>query len=301
VGTVEDFFDLRIETIRPRAEPESDAHIVRIENPAPAEVARRVAEGWYHRPTWVTYAIAVPQSLDEYIERSFSSRQRNKPRKLLRDVPKRYRFTTEEIDGHPSEFHALYRRTVVGKPRGRDRVSEHGAFGRGWTGFYLRDGDKLVAGVLVHEMLRHLSVAYGAFDPERRRELDLEHFLLMQVLERSIAKRHRALSLGMDTNRYGHHLSLRLPAYKLRIGFTPLAHEPGGRELTLFRRFDPFEEGLFFYAYPTPPATGADDGGLVGHFFARGEPDLRPFRHHNAPPVEVHAIPREPTARTVSS
>jgi hypothetical protein len=143
-------------------------------------------------------------------------------------------------------------------------------------------------------MLRHLSVAYGAFDPERRRALDLEHFLLMQVMQRSIEMRYRAMSLGMDTNRYGHHLSLHLPAYKLRIGFTPLAHEPGGREVTLFRRFEPFEEGLFFYAYD-------GNGGLIGHYFARGEPDLRPLTHHNAPPVVAHLIPHHAEPRRPSN
>ncbi len=280
--TIEDFFDLRIATIAVGEAPPDDAHIVRIEDPGPALVARLTAEGWFYKPKWVTYAIAVPPSLDEYVSRTFSSRQRNKPRKLLRDVPKRWRLTVEPMGTSFDAFRDLYLRTVVAKPRGRDRVAEHGAFGRGWLGFYLWEGDAMIAGVLVHAMSRHLSVAYGAFDAQRRRELDVEHFLLMQVLQRSIDLGHRTMSLGVDTNRYGHHLSLRLAPYKLRIGFTPMPHEPGGRELALFRRFEPFEEGLFFYGY--------SGDGLVGHHFARGEPDLRPFRHHNAPPVVVHDI-----------
>ena len=48
--------------------------------------------------------------------------------------------------------------------------------------------------------------------------------------------------------------------------------------------FEVFEGGLFFFAY-------AEGGGLEGHLFARGEPDLRPFRHHTAPPVTLHALP----------
>jgi hypothetical protein len=134
-------------------------------------------------------------------------------------------------------------------------------------------------------MARHLSVAYGAFDPEHRRKLDLEHFLLMQVMRESAARRFRTMSLGIDTNRYGHHLSLGVAAYKLRIGFTPMAYEPGGRELALFRRFEPFEEGLFFYAYA--------GRGLEANLFSRGEPDARPYRHDTAPPLRVHAIPRD--------
>jgi hypothetical protein len=47
--------------------------------------------------------------------------------------------------------------------------------------------------------------------------------------------------------------------------------------------FDRFEKGLFFYSYDGP--------GLVGNLFTRGEPDLRPYRHHPAPPVRVFRIP----------
>jgi hypothetical protein len=122
-------------------------------------------------------------------------------------------------------------------------------------------------------MRDHLSVAYGAFDPAHR-DLDLEHFLIMQAIDRCAQRRVPALSLGMDTNRYGHHLPFGLPAYKLRIGFTPLAWEPAGRELVKFQRFDLFEKGLFFYSY--------EGRGIVGNLFTRGSP-LRPFRLTTTP------------------
>jgi hypothetical protein len=149
------------------------------------------------------------------------------------------------------------------------------------VGLYLHDGASLVAGVLVHELPDHLSVAYGAFDPDHR-ELDLEHYLILQAIDRCVRLRVPVLSLGMDTNRYGHHLALGLPAYKLRIGFTPLPWEPAGRELVKFQRFEVFEKGLFFYSY--------EGRGIVGNLFTREEPDLRPFRHHNAPPVRTFRI-----------
>jgi hypothetical protein len=94
------------------------------------------------------------------------------------------------------------------------------------------------------------------------------------------------MSLGIDTNRYGHHLSLHLPAYKLRIGTSPQSYDPGGRELLQILSFKPFPDGLFFYAF-----NGAD---LEGHFFARGTPDLRSFQHATTPPITVHPIGEEP-------
>lgn len=283
MATLEEFFDLRIATVRPGEEPPPEVHWVRIEEPPRRVVAELSAQGWYYKPCYVTYVLLLPRSLEDYIAQSFRSGTRNKPRKLLREVPRRYRLAVDEELGALDAFRDLYRRTIVSRERGKDRLGEHAEeeFGPGWTGFYLYDGATLVAGVLTHELRGHLSVAYGAFDPAHQ-ELDLEHFLIMQAMDRSIRRKFRMMSLGMDTNRYGHHLSLRLPAYKLRIGFTPLPHEPAGRELVRIRDFDLFREGLFFYGY--------SGGSLVGHLFTRGEPDLRPYRHHVAPPLEVHRI-----------
>ena len=278
----EEFFDLTIATVAAGEPAPADAHVARVLEPSQREVETRTAEGWFYKPCYVTYVLRVPESLDAYIQGSFRSGTRNKPRRLLRDVPARYRLDVDGEGRGVDAFKELYRRTIVARPRGRDRVGEHDeGFAAGWVGFYLFDGASLVAGVLVHELRDHLSVAYGAFDPEHR-GLDLEHYLIMQVIERCARRRVPALSLGMDTNRYGHHLPMGLPAYKLRIGFTPLPWEPAGRELVKFQRFDLFEKGLFFYSY--------EGRGIVGNLFTRGEPDLRPFRHHNAPKIRTFSI-----------
>jgi hypothetical protein len=230
----------------------------------------------------VTYVIEVPPTPEEYIARHFRAGKRSGPRRLLRDVPKRYRLAIDPGVRKLAAFHDLYRRTIVARPRGRDRLAEHGGrFGGDWAGLYLFDGDAMVAGVLAHRRARHLSVGYGAFDPGHG-DLDLEHYLLMEAMKRARELGCPTLSLGMDTNRYGHHLSLGLAPYKLRLGFTPRPHEPGGRELVRVQRFDAFEEGLFFYAYA--------DAGLEGHLFTRGEPGLRAFAHAAAPPVRAHRI-----------
>ncbi len=279
----EDFFDLSIATVSPREAPPADADLVRILEPSPGDVAARAAAGWFYKPCYVTYVLRVRGPLDRYIEDAFHSGTRNKPRKLLRQVPERYALTVDEEGRGIGAFRELYRRTIVSRPRGRDRVAEHEeGFGAGWIGFYLHEGSALAAGILVHELRDHLSVAYGAFDPEHR-GLDLEHYLIMQAIDRCARRRIPALSLGMDTNRYGHHLALGLPAYKLRIGFTPLPWEPAGRELLRIQRFDRFEKGLFFYSY--------EGRGIVGNLFTRGEPDLRPFNHHNAPEIRTFRIP----------
>jgi hypothetical protein len=279
----EEFFDLSIATVAPGEAAPADAHVARVLEPSLREIEARTAEGWFYKPCYVTYVLRVPASLDAYIDGSFRSGTRNKPRRLLRDVPARYRLSVESGGRGVAEFRELYRRTIVARPRGRDRVGEHEeGFNAGWVGFYLHDGGTLVAGILVHELREHLSVAYGAFDPDRR-DLDLEHYLIMQAIDRCARRRVPALSLGMDTNRYGHHLPMGLPAYKLRIGFTPLPWEPAGRELVKIQRFDVFEKGLFFYSY--------EGRGIVGNLFTRGEPDLRPFRHHNAPEIRTHRIP----------
>jgi|SRR5579859_1539308 len=279
----EDFFDLSIATIDPGEPSPGDADLVRIHEPTRGEIGSLVDDGWFYKPCYVTYVLRVRGSLDQYIDDAFHSGTRNKPRKLLRQVPERYALAVEENGRSIGEFKELYRRTIVSRPRGRDRVGEHDeGFGSGWIGLYLREGTALVAGILVHELRDHLSVAYGAFDPAHR-ALDLEHYLIMQAIDRCARRRVPALSLGMDTNRYGHHLALGLPAYKLRIGFTPMAWEPAGRELVKVQSFERFEKGLFFYSY--------QGRGIVGNLFTRAEPDLRPFQHHNAPEIRTFRIP----------
>ena len=279
----EEFFDLTIATVSPGEPAPADAHVARVLEPTRREIDARAADGWFFKPCYVTYVLRVPESLDAYIQESFRSGTRNKPRRLLRDVPARYRLEVQTGGRGVDAFRDLYRRTIVSRPRGRDRVGEHDeGFDAGWVGFYLFHETALVAGILVHELRDHLSVAYGAFDPDHR-ELDLEHFLIMQAIDRCVQRRVPSLSHGMDTNRYGHHLPIGLPAYKLRIGFTPLPWEPAGRELVKYQRFDLYEKGLFFYSY--------EGRGIVGNLFTRGEPDLRPFHHHNAPPIRTHRIP----------
>ncbi len=278
----DDLFDLRVAVLEPGEAGPPDVHWWTVQNPGTEEVARRAAEGWFHKPLTVTWGIRTPVSLDAYILEAFRAGTRNKPRKLLREVPLRYRFAVHERGEGMAAFVDLYRRTIATRPRGRDRMAEraHG-FRDGWCGLQLYDGDVLAAGVLVHEVRGHDSVAYGAFDPERR-DLDLEHYLIMMALERARKRGVPRVSLGMDTNRYGHHLPLGLAPYKLRMGFTPEAWEPSGRETAKPAAFDVFEEGLFFFSY-------AGDG-LVGNLFTRGEPDLRPFRHHTAPPLRTFPI-----------
>jgi hypothetical protein len=280
---LEKFFDLSVATVSPGEAPPSDAHLARIEEPAARDVERFVAQGWFYKPRCVTYVLERPASLESYIADAFRAGSRSGPRRLLREVPKRYRHEVGEAGRGAEAFLALYRRTIAARPLGLDRIAERETrFGPGWTGFYLFDGTALVAGLMVRALRDRLSAAYGAFD-HAHRALDLEHFLIMQAIRRCIETRAPRLSLGRDTNLYGHHLPLGLAPYKLRLGFQPLAYERSGRELLKVQSFAPFRDGLFFYGY-----AGED---LEGNLFARGEPDSRPFTHRGAPPVRPRTVP----------
>src|SRR5678809_1566379 len=91
----EDFFDLAIATVGPGEAPPADADVARVLEPSRREVAARAAEGWFYKPCYVTYLLRIPESLDAYIQGSFRAGTRNKPRRLLRDVPSRYRLAVE--------------------------------------------------------------------------------------------------------------------------------------------------------------------------------------------------------------
>jgi hypothetical protein len=280
---VEEFFDLRIAVLEPGEDPPPDAHLARIEEPAARDVERLVGENWFYKPRGVTYVLETPASLEAYIERAFRAGSRGAPRRLLREVPRRFRFEVGEAGSGVEAFLELYRRTIAARPLGLDRIAQRGhRFGPGWRGLYLFDGRRLAAGVMVRRLRDRLSAAYGAFDPTDSAH-DLEHFLLMQALRLCIEERIPRLSLGRDTNLYGHHLPLGLPAYKLRLGFRPLPYEPAGRELLKVLDLAPFRGGLFFYAF--------GPNGLEGSLFGAESLDPRPFAHRGAPPVRARRIP----------
>lgn len=278
MARLEQFFDLTIATVVPGETPPAEAHWVRIAEPSGRLVEELGRQGWFHKPCTVTYVARVAPSAEAYIARAFRRGKRGRPRRLLREVPRRFR---EELDPEGRcfpQFEELYRRTIVAKPRGKDRLAEHReGFGPGCLGFYLHDGAQLAAGILAFEDGDGLSVGYGAFDPAHRAE-ELELYLLMRAMREAHRRGCRVMALGMDTNRYGHHLTLGLAPYKLGLGFIPLP--AAGTELVKIQRRDVFEEGLFFWGFD-------GGGGLAGHLF--GPADPRPFRRAGAPPVHHHS------------
>jgi hypothetical protein len=273
---IEEFLDLRIATVEAGEPAPDDVDIARVLDPGPEEVARRGA-GWFHKPRHVTWRVDAPPTLDAHLAR-FGRDARRKIRRVLRETPRRFRFEVDRDGRRAAEFAELYRRVVAGRPRGIDRLAASRP-GGAWIGFHLFDGGALVAGLLARRFRGHLSAAFGAFSPELRRH-ELEHFLILQALRAAIELGKPAMSLGRDTNLYGHHLSLRLPAYKLRIGFRPAPDEAGGRELLRIARMDRFERGAFFYSFDE------GGGGLRGELFGAGL-DPRPFERPDAPPVRV--------------
>lgn len=277
MARLERFFDLTIATVAPGEAPPTEAHWVRIAEPTARLAADLGRDGWFHKPCYVTYVAPVAPSPEAYIAHAFRRGKRGRPRRLLREVPRRFREELDPEGRHFPEFEELYRRTIVAKPRGKDRLAEHReGVGPGVLGLYLYDGPRLAAGILAFEEDDVLSVGYGAFDPAHRAE-ELELYLLMRAMQEARRRGRRILALGMDTNRYGHHLALGLAPYKLGLGFIPLP--ASGTELVKIQRHELFEEGLFFWSFDRA-------GGLAGHLF--GPADPRPFRRGGSPPVYHH-------------
>jgi hypothetical protein len=276
---VDTFLNLRTATLQHDETPPPEADWAVIPDPPADLVEVRKAEGWFHVPKAVTYRRRTPSSIDEYLA-AFRSHARRNIRTLMRKIHDRYELRRIQGVPHP-DFGPLYSRMIAALPLGVDRVAERGVLAdRRWIGLYLFEGSTLAAGVLCRRFRHHLSVAYGAFDPDRR-GLDLEHGLIIETMNLAVEIGKPEVSLGQDTNRYGHHLSLKLPAYKLRIGFAPRANERIQRLLIKPLRFDRFPDGLFFYGF------GDDD--LIGHLF-QSEPDPTPFQHPTAPRIESHPI-----------
>ncbi len=272
MAELESFLDLCIATVEPGEAPPPGAHLLRsVIPPAPGE-------RWHHAPAQVTYRVPVRPTIDAHLEAAFDGAGRREARRLLRRVPERFRYELDpRVEGF-ERFRELYRRSLLSRPRGIDRMGERGGLEGRWAGLWLLDGEHLAAGVLLQRVGRHYSVSYGAFDRERSAGLDLEHYLILKALEISAAAGFRELSLGVDTNRYGHHLAIGLPAYKWRLGFRAEPYPPGGEHWIRPVSLDPFKGGFFFYAF------GPE--GLEGRLYPKPGLDPRPWRHAAAPPME---------------
>lgn len=208
---------------------ELGADIIIIHNPS-IEDRQTVtsADGYFFKPEKINWRIDV-NTFDTYLESLNAKRRSNLKSRLGKSE-----FAL--IESGPltkadfAEWYKVYDSEVAGKERGR-RVIEHT-----WASnkkslaeykkIFFRDPEtkELLGGAIlkISAASKKLTIAYAAYKPQGR-ELGLSYRTFKEAFEFASNNHLNTLSYGMDSNLYGHYLSVGLYEYKSSLGFTPHA------------------------------------------------------------------------------
>ncbi len=279
---IETLFDLKIATFDSRApvkeiiqaEKNDLVHVIKVVQPDKTQINELCQIGYFLKPTMVGYYLSIPQRQDgetvdvafeRYYEQFTSKsgkKRKNRFKKIIsiiEDEIKHQNISIVENDENViGEFLELYVREMDAKERGQKhlltQIQNSGLSPfefmkkTGRTGIYLRQGKDIVAGVIIQKLFNVYSISFLAIDSQFRKtyhNYNVGFFLLREVIKKSMEKGHSRLLHGVDTNLYGHHLSIGLMLAKKRYGFLP--HPIRETELMKITQFSVFKFPIFFY------------------------------------------------------
>jgi hypothetical protein len=255
---------------RTKMEPrlrELGVDLIYIEDPGPRDLERRTqADGFYLAPNQVIWTRPL-MSAQDYMA-SLNSEQRRRMKGKLKTSQERVRSELGPLtEADFAEWYALYDSEVVGRERGRRVIESTWAAEKGselqrYQRLFFRDNEsgELLGGVIlkVEQKTGQLQAPYGAYKHEAR-DFNLSIRAFAESMDIGTARGLKRLSYGMDTNLYGHHLSIGLMEYKSSLGFTPAPSRH--RRFIKVLNPDKLNRDYFTFVY-------GQTGQLEGHHFA---------------------------------
>jgi len=183
-------------------------------------------KGFIFSPEKLLWELKLPKSADRYlgsIKKGGFMRRRDrwlKNRGIKFVIDEKLR--DEKL---LQKWYNLYKKSMETKQRGKEHITWNDLQNKKHlTAIYAVENNDVLGGILMAEnkyspITGHYSSAgYGTFS---RKYPGISDVLYLRMVERSIEKGVDVLTLGMDTNFYGYHLSPGLYRYKRRTGFIP--------------------------------------------------------------------------------
>lgn len=243
--------------------------------------------GFVEVPAKIGYVIELPRTLgtdatfDEAYLARFSGETKRRSRRDLRRLQALVDAGTLSVtfdqgrDRHDFErFLKLYEREMGNKSRGwtplSNAIHEQGGsltryLRNGRLGVFLKRGDEVIAGIIASRGRTGYSIDYQASDTALRGEIpEMSRFLVTRLLKRGFTEGDREASFGVDSNLYGHHLSVGLLRSKSQLGFRPSLIKS---ERRFVKVVDPTPLGDPFFHY----SVGAS-GRLTSNVYFRKPP-----------------------------
>lgn len=241
------------------------ADIVIIENPEAQDLEVLTKDlDFHHKPEKIMWRRKVETS-EDYMA-GLNSKHRTRIKSKLKasesSTPELETMTMEDY----REWYPLYEKEVVGKEKGRRAIDADWSQRKNdlstYRKLFFRDPETgaIIGGAILHldKKKQSVTIAYAAYDGNHRdKELSVRTFFA--AMEFARLNGYTTISYGMDTNFYGHHLSLGLMEYKAGLGFTPIA----GKDKQLVKILNPekLDEEYYFF-------TLKDGEKLTGHYFS---------------------------------
>ncbi len=262
---IEDFLGLRILNIEnesieviERLLGKENYDLVNIINPG--KEALEKFKDFIYRPLKITYVIDVVD-IDTYLKSL--TRKRRKWIYRARRAFEDFELIKEEkiSDELFLEWFKIYKENIKGMNIGVERISENKfREKKNMAGIFLKKGRKMMGGVLLTKKKDSISISFIASKQEFFRE-NINEFLYFSVILFAKELNYSKVEMGIESNLYGHHLSLGLYLFKKSFGFRVEPKEKYGRVLTKIVNFDKFNDVFM---------VGFDDG-LVGYLFRKSK------------------------------
>lgn len=260
--------------------------VVRVYEPAAAQLPALAEAGFLHKPNWLTWKAELAPDEDTFLAQ-VPAKPRQDIRRARHRAERELRFSAHErvTPQTLDRFLALYEERVAEMAFGvavATRYRENILNGpEKYFTVLATDGDELAGGCLVLECpeLDLARIRFSAVTPRWRRA-SLARTLYFEAMRTARAKGYKWVSLGEEPNLYGHVAKAGLFRFKVAMGFECVPsrddHDPRGSDVAdLVLNLDNLCDPCLVLAY----SRGAGSE-LTAHVYSADEADSR---HYAAP------------------
>lgn len=276
-----------IDVLNGQLSADTDTDVISIINTTDKTKEFLESKGFIEKPVRLTWYRTL-DSLDEYIRDVKKGRD---IRRGLNSLEKGKRNEDVEIvfdvglknEDNYRQWYEVYKNNLGAMKRGRIVLKEFD-FPRHMTAMYAIKDGRVIGGRLFNEFTTSNSIAYSAFEKGHK---FLDEIAYAKIIEYTLNQNKRKLNLGVDTNFYGYHMSPGVYKSKTLFGFTPMGHEPKGKEMFLVRRDNKFDDAYMFLS-----TDGRDMEKLKNNIFVKGKKEFDTDNYFAPHGIEIKRVSR---------
>lgn len=202
---------------------------------------------FFECPVKITWRRPV-EPIDQYIKSVRKGRDMKRGINLMQPGGRyeRVRFEVDpglQRDDWFQQFDEFYKEKIGAKEKGRITMDEKPT---GHTGFYAFKNGDFLGGRLVKDLGPRFSASFSVFERDPKY---LDDVAYVKMMEEAIKQGKKEVSLGVDVNFYGYHLSIGLLKSKMSFGFNPYYYNQAGKNLFTVIDHRRFSKPYLFFSF----------------------------------------------------